>query len=130
MLPLILPVSYIAVNRGEHVEEQIVVGTPGTLLDWCLKFKAIDMRKIRVFVLDEADVMISQQGHQDQSIRLQRALDPQCQLLLFSATYDTPVMTFAQSIIQEPIVIRLRKEEESLDNIKQFYINCGRFVSL
>lgn len=58
--------------RGEIVAEQIVVGTPGTLLDWCLKYKAIDLRQIRVFVLDEADVMISQQGHQDQSIRLRR----------------------------------------------------------
>jgi len=56
------------------VREQIVVGTPGTLLDWCIKFKAIAMSAIKVFVLDEADVMISQQGHQDQSIRLQRSV--------------------------------------------------------
>ncbi|XP_067946892.1 ATP-dependent RNA helicase DDX19A-like [Watersipora subatra] len=112
------------VGREEKVEDQIVVGTPGTLLDWCLRFKAIDMQKIRVFVLDEADVMISQQGHQDQSIRLRRALSRDCQLLLFSATYDQAVMTFAQTVIPDPIVIRLRREEESLDNIKQFYISC------
>ena len=49
-----------------------MVGTPGTLLDWCLKFRAVNMKKINVFVLDEADVMISLQGHQDQSVRLQR----------------------------------------------------------
>lgn len=55
-----------------------------------------------------------------------RGLSPQCQLLLFSATYDQEVMQFAQTVIPDPIVIRLRKEEESLDNIKQFYINCDR----
>ena len=42
------------------------------MLDWCIKFHFVDMNKIRVFVLDEADVMIATQGHQDQSIRIQR----------------------------------------------------------
>ena len=42
------------------------------MLDWAVKFKVIDMSKVNVFVLDEADVMIDTQGHQDQSIRLQR----------------------------------------------------------
>lgn len=60
------------VERGQRVEEQIVIGTPGTVLDWCLKLKFIDPKKIKVFVLDEADVMIATQGHQDQSIRIQR----------------------------------------------------------
>ena len=63
---------FLSVARGDTIEDQIIVGTPGTLLDWCVKFKAVNMQSIRVFVLDEADVMISQQGHQDQSIRLQR----------------------------------------------------------
>lgn len=44
----------------------------GTVLDWCSKLKFIDPKKIKVFVLDEADVMIATQGHQDQSIRIQR----------------------------------------------------------
>lgn len=45
-------------------------------------------------------------------------------MLLFSATYDDDVMKFAQDIIPDPVTIRLRREEESLDNIKQFYIEC------
>lgn len=61
-----------AVERGQKISEQIVIGTPGTVLDWCSKLKFIDPKKIKVFVLDEADVMIATQGHQDQSIRIQR----------------------------------------------------------
>lgn len=61
-----------AVGRGEIVTEHIVIGTPGTVLDWCHKFRHLDLKKVRVFVLDEADVMIDTQGHQDQSIRIQR----------------------------------------------------------
>lgn len=62
----------LAVERGQKISEQIVIGTPGTVLDWCSKLKFIDPKKIKVFVLDEADVMIATQGHQDQSIRIQR----------------------------------------------------------
>lgn len=61
------------VQRGMKLQEQIVIGTPGTMLDWCVKFKFFDPKKIKVFVLDEADVMIATQGHQDQSIRIQRS---------------------------------------------------------
>ncbi len=49
-----------------------MIGTPGTMLDWTVKFRAFDPSKVKVFVLDEADVMISQQGHQDQSIRIEQ----------------------------------------------------------
>lgn len=55
------------------LQEQIVIGTPGTMLDWCGKLRFFDPKKIKVFVLDEADVMIATQGHQDQSIRIQRS---------------------------------------------------------
>ncbi|KAB0384959.1 hypothetical protein FD755_006876 [Muntiacus reevesi] len=58
-------------ERGQKISEHIVIGTPGTVLDWCSKLKFIDPKKIKVFVLDEADVMIATQGHQDQSIRIQ-----------------------------------------------------------
>lgn len=60
-------------QRGIKLQEQIVIGTPGTMLDWCTKLKFIDPKKIKVFVLDEADVMIATQGHQDHSIRIQRS---------------------------------------------------------
>ena len=45
-------------------------------------------------------------------------------MLLFSATYDQQVMSFATSIIPDPVIIRLRREEESLDNIKQYFVWC------
>ena len=54
-----------------------------------------------------------------------RGLRRDCQLLLFSATYDDQVMRFAESIVHDAIVIKLRREEQSLDNIKQYYIECS-----
>ena len=53
-----------------------------------------------------------------------RNLPKDCQMLLFSATYDDDVMKFAKTVVPDPIIIRLRREEESLDNIKQYYVVC------
>lgn len=116
--------------RGERVElrvlrqEHIIMGTSGTVLDWILKKKVIDPKKIIMFVLDEADVMIDQQGQQDQTIRIQKQLPPTCQMVLFSATYNDPVMKFATTVIPNPVIMRLKRNEESLDNIKQFFVQC------
>ncbi len=114
------------VGRYDRIQEQIVIGTPGTCLDWLLKFRVFDPKLLRVFVLDEADVMISQQGHQDQSIRIREyaAISPSlsvphlsqfvfsfstlsetCQLLFFSATYDEEVMEFADRIVPNALLI-------------------------
>uniref|UniRef100_A0A9J8BKB5 RNA helicase n=1 Tax=Cyprinus carpio carpio TaxID=630221 RepID=A0A9J8BKB5_CYPCA len=112
-------------DRGVKIKEQIVIGTPGTVLDWCVKLKLIDPKKIKVFVLDEADVMIATQGHQDQSIRIQRMLPKGCQMLLFSATFEDSVWKFAERVVPDPNIIKLKREEETLDTIKQYYVLCN-----
>ncbi|XP_060750538.1 ATP-dependent RNA helicase DDX19A [Tachysurus vachellii] len=104
------------------IQEQIVIGTPGTMSDWLTKKKLIDPKKIRVFVLDEADVLIGIQGHQDQCIRIQRKLPKDCQMLLFSATFEDTVWQFAERLVPDPNIIRLKREEETLDTIKQYYV--------
>ncbi|XP_058050377.1 ATP-dependent RNA helicase DDX25 [Ahaetulla prasina] len=114
------------VPRGTSIREQIIIGTPGTLLDWCFKLKLFNLKNIKVYVLDEADVMIDKQNFLDQSVRIQRALSPDCQLLLFSATFEEPVLKFAQRIIPEPNIIKLRREELTLSNIRQYYFECEK----
>ncbi|KAL1459165.1 hypothetical protein WDU94_011172 [Cyamophila willieti] len=111
-------------ERGKKITEQIIIGTPGKVLDWGLKYRFFDLSKLTVFVLDEADVMIATQGHQDFSLRIQKRLSPECQIMLFSATYDKEVMEFAQDMVPNPLIIKLKREEESLDNIKQHYVLC------
>ena len=58
------------VSKGYKVTDHIIFATPGTLLDWIMRHKVLDSKKVKMFVLDEADVMIALQGHQDQSIRI------------------------------------------------------------
>ncbi|NWS64792.1 DDX25 helicase, partial [Chunga burmeisteri] len=112
------------VLQGAALEEQIIIGTPGTMLDWCFKRRVIDIKKINMFVLDEADIMIDSQGLAYQSIRIQRALPESCQMLLFSATFKETVRAFAMQIISNPIVIKLREDELTLSTIKQYFFVC------
>lgn len=109
-----------------NLTEQVIIGTPGKLNDWVFRFKNIfDIKQINVFVLDEADVMIDTQGLGVQSVKLQKELRSNCQMMLFSATYDQHVMDFAETIIPNAIIIQLKREEESLENIAQYYVLCN-----
>ncbi|KAK7793399.1 hypothetical protein R5R35_014306 [Gryllus longicercus] len=112
------------IPKGTKIRDHIVIGTPGKVVDWGVKFRFFDLGKISVFVLDEADVMIATQGHQDQSFRIHKLLPRTCQMMFFSATYEQDVMEFAEAIVSNPVIIRLKREEESLNNIKQYYVNC------
>ncbi|XP_067166169.1 ATP-dependent RNA helicase DDX25 [Apteryx mantelli] len=112
------------VAPGTVLQEQIVIGTPGTVLDWCFKRRVLDLKKISVFVLDEADVMIDKQGFSSQSIRIRRFLPEGCQLLLFSATFRQAVWQFAAQLVGNPVVIKLRRDELTLGAVRQFYFVC------
>lgn len=48
-------------------------------------------------------------------------------MMLFSATYSNVIIEFATKIVKEPMIIRLRRQEESLDYIKQFYVICNTY---
>lgn len=48
-------------------------------------------------------------------------------MMLFSATYKNPVIEFATKIVKDPIIIRLRRQDESLSYIRQFYVKCDNF---
>ncbi|XP_053305087.1 ATP-dependent RNA helicase DDX25-like [Spea bombifrons] len=110
--------------RGSRIEAQIIIGTPGTVMDWCFKLKLFDVADICVLVLDEADIMIGVQGYSDHSVRVKRAMPSECQMLLFSATFEDSVWCFAERIVPDSNIIKLKKEELTLDNIQQFYDAC------
>ncbi|KAJ1328566.1 hypothetical protein BSLG_010298 [Batrachochytrium salamandrivorans] len=112
-----------SIKREEKVSAQIVIGTPGTVAD-LIKRRALDCRHVKIFVLDEADNMLDQQGLGDQSIRVKNLMPRECQLVLFSATFPDNVRLFAEKFAPNANSISLRQEELSVDSIKQFYMDC------
>lgn len=61
------------VQRGQRIDAHIVVGTPGTVLD-LIRRKQLPVNHIKVFVLDEADNMLDQQGLGEQCIRVKQSV--------------------------------------------------------
>ena len=109
-------------QRESLITEKVIIGAPGTVLGWANRF--FDLRKIKVFVMDEADEMIATQGHQEETMVIFENLGGHCQTLLFSATYDQDVLDLAMNIIDDPLFLKLRREEESRTNIDQYYVFC------
>ena len=98
-------------------------GLRGLFLDW-LKKGVFDPKKVKIFVLDEADVMMDQQGMGDQSIRIKKTLNKNCQILLFSATFKPHVKEFALRVVPNANIITLKREELTLDGVKQYVMDC------
>ncbi|KAI6123533.1 P-loop containing nucleoside triphosphate hydrolase protein [Pisolithus croceorrhizus] len=108
-----------------RITAHIVVGTPGTMID-LLRRKVIDSSEIKVFVLDEADNMLDQDGLSDQTLRVKNMLPrhPSPQIILFSATFPDHVRNFANKFAPNANKIELQKEELSVEGIRQFYMDC------
>ncbi|GAA5913184.1 hypothetical protein JCM8208_001694 [Rhodotorula glutinis] len=117
-----------SVQKGmPKLTQQIVIGTPGTMIDMVTKARVLDLREVKVFVLDEADNMLESGSMGDQSISLKNLITKMAknpQIVLFSATFADVVRTFAVRFAPQANEIRLKQEELSLDAIKQFFMDC------
>merc|ERR1712168_1063357 len=87
--------------------------------------RALDTRNIKIFVLDEADEMLSR-GFKDQIYDVFRHLPQGAQVVLLSATMPQDVLEVTTRFMRDPIRILVKKEELTLEGIKQFYINVER----
>lgn len=115
-------------ERGKKLDAHMVVGTPGKVVDW-LKRRTIDAKRIKVFVLDEADNMVAESGHRANSLLIKKQMPKKCQSLLFSATFTSEVIGFAEKMVYNPdkILIESGPEFLVLDVIKQLWIDCQTY---
>mmetsp|Transcript_11745 Transcript_11745/g.23367 ORF Transcript_11745/g.23367 Transcript_11745/m.23367 type:complete len:434 (+) Transcript_11745:26-1327(+) len=107
-------------NAGVHV----VVGTPGRVHDM-INRRALRLEHIGLFVLDEADEMLSR-GFKDQIYDVFKFLPEKVQVALFSATMPMDVLEVTNRFMREPVRILVKRDELTLEGIKQFYIAVDR----
>jgi len=107
-------------DDGVHV----VVGTPGRVFDMISR-KVLRTFDIKMFVLDEADEMLSR-GFKDQIYDVFRHLNSNIQVVLLSATMPAEVLEVTTRFMREPIRILVKKEELTLEGIRQFYVSVER----
>jgi len=107
-------------QEGVHV----IVGTPGRVLD-LLSRGALDPSHIKIFILDEADEMLSR-GFKDQIYDVFQHLPANVQVGLFSATMPPEALDITQNFMTQPLKILVKQEEVTLEGIRQFFINCEK----
>lgn len=112
-LKIQLAIAGTNLERGQGLNAHIVIGTPGKVVSW-LKHKVINTTTIKVFVLDEADNMVSEGGHRANSLLIKQKMPKTCQSLLFSATFPDDVVKFADKMIQKPDKILIERGPDSL----------------
>jgi len=107
-------------SAGVH----IIVGTPGRVFDMISR-GALSPENMNMFILDEADEMLSR-GFKDQIYDVFRRLPANIQVILLSATMPVDVLEVTKRFMRNPINILVKKEELTLEGIKQFYINVEK----
>ncbi|KAK1468833.1 DEAD/DEAH box helicase [Colletotrichum melonis] len=112
-----------ALERNAPVRANVIVGTPGTVMD-IIRRRQLDVSKLRLLVIDEADNMLDQQGLGEQCLRVKNMLPRDIQILLFSATFPDKVMGFAEKFAPKADQIRLKHTELTVKGISQMYIDC------
>ncbi|XP_042051946.1 DEAD-box ATP-dependent RNA helicase 38-like [Salvia splendens] len=123
--------NYIPIQKRPPITAQVIIGTPGTFSKW-LQHKKLGLSKMKILVFDEADHMLAMSGFRDESIRIMKAIaksSSNCQVLLFSATFDDDVKDFSAKIAGEifkrqPNQMFVKKEELSLESVKQYKVHC------
>merc|ERR1712126_515215 len=110
--------------RKLDVGQHIVVGTPGRVFDMISR-KVLRPNDIKQFVLDEADEMLSR-GFKDQIYDVFRHHNQEIQVILLSATMPQEVLEVTSRFMRDPIRILVKKEQLTLEGIRQFYISVER----
>ncbi|KAJ0443498.1 putative RNA helicase [Helianthus annuus] len=122
--------NYIPISKRAPVTAQVIIGTPGTINKW-IAAKKLGTSNLKILVFDEADHMLAESGFKEDSVRIMKEIvrwSPQCQVLLFSATFNETVKAFVSKIVKDLFVqdynqLFVKKEELSLDSIKQYKVN-------
>src|SRR5512143_1321010 len=121
-LPLKSTVIFGGVGINPQIDRlrkgvDILVATPGRLLDHAGQ-KTVDLSKVEILVLDEADRMLDMGFIHD--IRKVLAMLPkQRQNLLFSATYSDEIKTLADGILKSPALIEVARRNTAAETVTQ-----------
>ncbi|KAI9551194.1 Helicase C and DEAD domain containing protein [Daphnia sinensis] len=100
----------------------IVVATPGRLVD-LISRDAIDLDKVRRFVLDEADEMLNM-GFKDDLDTILDAAENKQSVWLFSATMSDEVRGISRNYMNNPVELSVGRKNQTNENIEHIYYVC------
>lgn len=122
-----LPIRSLVVFGGVSINPQmmklrggvdVLIATPGRLLD--LEHQnAVDLSRVEVLVLDEADRMLDM-GFIHDIRRVINKLPKKRQNLLFSATFSKEITGLANSLLNNPISIAVAPKNSAAESVDQY----------
>jgi ATP-dependent RNA helicase DeaD len=99
---------------------QIVVGTPGRMLDH-LRRRSLDLSQIKGLILDEADEML-RMGFIDDVETILAQTPPECQRALFSATMPPTIRRVAEKYLGDAERVNIEAKTKTVERIDQQYV--------
>ena len=97
----------------------VVVGTPGRVQDM-LNRGNLKLGSLKVFVLDEADEMLSR-GFLENMRKVISFIPPECRVCLFSATMPKEIVELTSNFMNDPAIILVKNEQLTLEGNIIFY---------
>lgn len=125
-------VSIVPVYGGTNIERQmrnirrkpqIVVATPGRIMD-LLRRKALKLDSLKLVILDEADEMFAMGFRDDMKIILDQTNQDR-QTCFYSATMGSHIMDFSKSYQTDPVLIKVKHKEVTVEKISQYYLEMA-----
>ncbi|MBC6310449.1 DEAD/DEAH box helicase [Listeria sp. FSL L7-1582] len=109
--------------RSLKKNPQIVVGTPGRILDH-INRKTLRLENVETLVLDEADEMLNM-GFIDDIESILKTVPDERQTLLFSATMPKPIQRIAERFMKNPELVQVKAKEMTALLIEQFFVKVN-----
>lgn len=110
--------------RALRQQPQIVVGTPGRMLD-LIQRGVLKLGKVRTFVLDEADEMLNM-GFRKDIERILNQTPPTRQTVFFSATMPRPILELNAQYLNTPKQVKVARHDQPVVEIEQAYFEVER----
>jgi superfamily II DNA/RNA helicase len=107
-------------KRDLQKEPQIIIGTPGRVLDMIGK-RFLYTNDIKLLVFDEADEMLSG-GFQESIYNIIQYISKETQICLFSATKNEYTLDLCDKFLNNPETILVENQNVTLEGIKQFKV--------
>jgi ATP-dependent RNA helicase DeaD len=116
----------LAVYGGQPIDRQlralkhgiqIVVGTPGRILDH-LRRETLDLSGVRTVVLDEGDQMLDM-GFVEEIEEILDQCPKERQTALFSATMPRPIAELAKKYLKDPAEVKIQSDQMTVASVNQ-----------
>jgi len=123
-LPIYGGQSYDRQLRGLREGAQIIIGTPGRVMDH-LERKTLRLDQIKMVILDEADRMLDM-GFRDDIDKILSQAPPERQTVFFSATMPPAIQHLVKKFTKNPVNVRIESQEMTVPAIEQIYYEVDR----